>query len=130
MDTLARDRQVIDQALDANPAAENVQVNLVLPRRIAEAVRELLQLHLSEGDAMVVPVGHFFTPNEAAALLGVSRPTVYKYMDDDRLEFVRVGKHRRIPALALARFPNEEKTRRRNALDELANFSNEHGLVD
>lgn len=129
-DTLMRDSQAIDRALRAAPDAAEVQVDLVLPRKVAEAVRELLRVHMGGGEALIVPTHSFFTPTEAAEVLGVSRPTVYKFMDSGRLDFVPVGTHRRIPAEALSRFRIEEGARRDQALDELAAFSNEHGLVD
>jgi excisionase family DNA binding protein len=42
-----------------------------------------------------------YTVPEAAAVLGLSRATVYRLMGEGRLESVRVGRARRIPQEAI-----------------------------
>lgn len=44
------------------------------------------------------------TPTEAAAILSVGRTTVYELMRDGDLEFVELGRGRRIKLAALAAF--------------------------
>ncbi|HXG71255.1 helix-turn-helix domain-containing protein [Plantibacter sp. RU18] len=45
-----------------------------------------------------------FTPEEAAESLGVGRSTIYDLMRLKRLNSVRIGRSRRIPATALREF--------------------------
>ena len=45
-----------------------------------------------------------FTPNQAAELLGMSRPHLLSFMDGGALAFTRVGSHRRIAAADLVDF--------------------------
>jgi len=45
-----------------------------------------------------------YTVEEAAELLSVSRCKVYELISDELLYSVKVGRSRRVPAVALARF--------------------------
>lgn len=46
----------------------------------------------------------FRTINDSAAMLGISRTTIYKLLDDGELTSVKIGKARRIPADSLAAY--------------------------
>lgn len=45
-----------------------------------------------------------YTPVEAAEKLGLGRSTVYELLSTKRLESVKIGRNRRIPAAALDEF--------------------------
>lgn len=65
-----------------------------------------------------------------AAILGVSRPQVYKMIDEGLIEDRPVGKHHRIPAPSLARFQEQQKKRSLAAMAELTNLSNDLGFTE
>ena len=46
----------------------------------------------------------FRTINDSAAMLGVSRTTIYKLLDEGELTSVKIGKARRIPSDCLAAY--------------------------
>ena len=91
---LPDDVQALRDALDTSPDA--VTVTLSLTRSSAEKVLELLEAEHSTG-ALVVPVKDLVTSTDAAAMLGMSRPTLMKLVDAGTIDHVRVGTHRRIP---------------------------------
>lgn len=49
------------------------------------------------------------SPAEAAELLGVSRPMVYRYIDDGLLEDHKVGSYHRIPAASVQQLREERR---------------------
>jgi len=68
---------------------------LSLPRQAAALIETLLD-HLSQGERVaVLTEDQELSPNEAASLLGVSRPLVVHRMEIGDLPFRWVGKHRR-----------------------------------
>lgn len=54
--------------------------------------------------AAVLEQDAHYTPNQAAELLGMSRPHLLSFMDGGALAFTRVGTHRRIAATDLVDF--------------------------
>lgn len=68
---------------------------LSLPPKAASLVEALLG-HLSRGERVaVLTEGQELSPNDAASILGVSRPLVVHRMEIGDLPFRYVGKHRR-----------------------------------
>ena len=68
---------------------------LTLPSEAASLIEALLG-HLSQGERVaVLTEDQELSPNDAASILGVSRPLVVHRMDIGDLPFRYVGKHRR-----------------------------------
>jgi hypothetical protein len=68
---------------------------LSLPPEAASLIESLLS-HLSQGERIaVLTENQELSPNDAASILGVSRPLVVHRMDVGDLPFRYIGKHRR-----------------------------------
>jgi len=68
---------------------------LFLPPEAASMIKAILG-HLSQGERVaVLTENQELSPNDAASILGVSRPLVVHRMDIGDLPFRYVGKHRR-----------------------------------
>jgi excisionase family DNA binding protein len=124
---LADGVQVLRAALD--DSRDSVSVTLELPRKSAEKVLALLDAERTTG-AVVLPIKELFTTTEAAAMLGISRPTLMKLIDAGEIAHTKVGTHHRVPAQALLDYQRARRVRRQHAAEALAAFSNEIGLVD
>jgi excisionase family DNA binding protein len=51
--------------------------------------------------------GEFYTPEQLAELLQVSKPAIYKWAQEGRIQVVRIGRTVRIPAAEVARLIRE-----------------------
>ncbi len=95
----------------AKPGGEKVAVEL--PARVLEAMRGLLAKLVETNEVLLVNEEAELSPEDAAKVLGISRPLVYKRMDDGRLPFRQVGTHRRVSLRdVLALKPSEDRRRR------------------
>ncbi|MGJ3263859.1 MAG: helix-turn-helix domain-containing protein [Salinarimonas sp.] len=92
--------------------ASGREVELALSAATAGTLATVLE-RLGEGEGLVV-LGEEdeLTPEQAATVLGISRPVVYHRMDTDRLPYRQVGTHRRVnlkDVLALQASENERR---------------------
>lgn len=67
-----------------------------LTSTLLATIREVLARAIESDEYVVVSQQAELSPEEAAKVLGVSRPLVYHRMDSGRLPFREVGTHRRV----------------------------------
>lgn len=85
--------------------------------------------HMANGDAVtVVPVQAEVTAQQAAEILGVSRPFLIRLIDEGKVACRMVGTHRRIPLPDLLAFKQANKAQRRALAAELTAEAQELGL--
>jgi excisionase family DNA binding protein len=101
---------------------------LALPRSAVELLARVLA-HMAAGQAVsVVPAHAELTTQQAADLLNVSRPYLIGLLDDGKIEYRKVGKHRRVRADSLMDYKRQDDHERREAADELTRLNREMGL--
>ena len=84
---------------------------------------------MAQGNAVsIVPVHHELTTQQAAGLLGVSRPHLVKLVDAGEIPHHKTGSHRRIYFEDLMRYRGLRDAQRSEALRELTRKSAEYGL--
>jgi excisionase family DNA binding protein len=108
------------------PAGEQ----LVLPAEVFELLRTVVQA-MGRGEAVfVTPVHHRVTTQEAADILGVSRPTLIKLLDAGEIPFEQPGRHRRILLTDLDAYRERQSQRRRDALDRMVEIVEEADMYE
>ncbi|MGW0667323.1 helix-turn-helix domain-containing protein [Streptomyces sp. NPDC002746] len=99
-----------------------------LPPEVYEALMVVVRA-LSEGKAVTVaPVNTTLTTQEAADLLGVSRPTFVKILDEGEVPYSRPGRHRRVLLADVLQYKERRRTRRGRGLDKLIEQTEDAGL--
>lgn len=104
------------------------------PIELPDAVYELLLRILDgmqQGKAIfIIPVMQDLTTQQAAAMLGVSRPFFVKLLESGAITFHLTGTHRRVYLKDLLAYKEHRDRERRKALDQMAKEAEDLGLYD
>lgn len=91
-----------------------------LPAEIYRALRHVVEA-LQQGLAVAVaPLTQTLTTQQAADLLGVSRPTLVKLLDEGKIPFERAGSHRRVLLRDLLTYREQRRAAQYAALEATA----------
>ncbi len=101
---------------------------LELPAQALRLFAEMLGMMAQRRPVMLVPQNHELTTQDAAAFLNVSRPFVIKEIEGGRLRCRKVGRHRRIEFDELRRYQAAQRAQSEEALQKLADLSQDLGL--
>ena len=107
-------------------AAKEETLQLPVP-----AVQMLVRIleEMARGNAVtLIPVHAELTTQEAADMLNISRPSLIQLLDEGKIEYRKVGTHRRIRFDALMAYKRQSDAERRAALAELAAYDQEIGI--
>jgi excisionase family DNA binding protein len=91
-----------------------------LPVEVYKVVYQVVEAMRAGLAVTVAPQAQKITTQQAADLLGVSRPTLIKMLDAKRIPFDRVGSHRRILLRDVLAFRNRRREEQYAALEETA----------
>ncbi|WP_433516257.1 helix-turn-helix domain-containing protein [Nonomuraea sp. CA-143628] len=109
-----------------SPAGERI----VLPEEVVDVVR-LVVLAMAAGQAVTIAPQHqTLTTQEAADLLGISRPTVVRLLDRGEIPYQQPGRHRRILLRDVLAYQERRRHDRRASLDRLVELSEDADLYE
>lgn len=105
---------------------------LPLPLPAYEVLRQVAAAMKRGASVSVEPIDRRLTTQQAADLLGVSRNTLIRLLDEHELPFERLGqsRHRRLRLRDVLAYRDRKHTDRRGRLDEMARQADEDGLCD
>lgn len=78
----------------------------------------------------IVPIASEVTTQAAAEMLGCSRPHLVKLLEDGKIAFTKVGKHRRIKLEDIMKYRNQMKMQQKQNIIDIMNLDEEAGLYD
>lgn len=103
---------------------------IILPKMAVELLGEILK-SMSEGIPIsIVPEATEVTTQKAAEIIGCSRPHLVKLLETGEIEFIKVGKHRRINIEDVYKYKLKMKETQKQRIIEMMNFDEEIGLYD
>ncbi len=109
---------------------EETQDKIVIPSRALMLLGDILKA-MSEGKPIsIVPVATEVTTQKAAEILGCSRPHLVKLLEEGAIDFVKVGKHRRILFEDVMQYKQKMKEEQKKHIIDMMNQDEELGLYD
>ncbi len=116
------------RTMRVQPEGTREQVTVTVPTEAFELFLDILT-EMANGNAVsVVPVHVELTTQQAADMLGVSRPFLVALLDEGKLPYRMVGTHRRIRAGDVLVYKEKDAAYRQSIADELTAEAEKHGL--
>ncbi len=104
--------------------------HLVLPPEVFEVLRGVIEAMASGQAVTIAPVHQRLTTQEAADLLGISRPTLVKLLEAGEIPFEQPGRHRRVRLADVLSYRERASAERRAALDHMVEIADEADLYE
>jgi prevent-host-death family protein len=101
---------------------------LEVPSPVFDALVQVATAMAHGQGVTVMPQNALLTTQEAAELLGISRPTLVRLLRDGEIPFEQRGRHRRIMLADLLTYQESMRQERRETLDRMAREGQEAGL--
>jgi excisionase family DNA binding protein len=103
---------------------------ILLPQVLNDFLVRVLDGMMQGKAITLMPEDETFTTQAAANYLGMSRQFLVKLLEEDAIPFHNVGTHRRILFKDLRDYAQKRDSKRRQALDSLADEVRKAGLYD
>ena len=103
---------------------------VTLPDELTQALRTVVEAMYHGQAVTVASQAMRLTTQQAADVLGVSRPTLVKLLDEGRIPYETPNRHRRIRLADVLTFQATRRSERRGGLDELSRDAQDLGLYD
>lgn len=103
---------------------------IILPLKALNLLGEILKA-MSQGKPIsIVPIATEVTTQRAAEILGCSRPYLVKLLEEGKIEYTKVGKHRRIKYEDVIDYKKKMKEEQKKRLIEIMHADEDLGLYD
>ncbi len=101
---------------------------IALPYSIVRILFNALQEMAKGHSVTLLPVNTELTTHQAAELMRVSRPSLIKMLDENKLPYRKIGAHRRIRYDDVLHYLEIERARRKKVMEELVAETEKLGL--
>jgi excisionase family DNA binding protein len=113
---------------DQRVALTNGTQNVDLPSELRALLADVVRTMRRGQGLTIAPLGQRLTTQEAADLLGVSRPTLVKLLDRGAIPYEQPSRHRRLRLADVLAFRDQRRQEQRMALRDLARSAQDMDL--
>ena len=129
-DQVSELRDLLQKEGRARLVGRGGEPSVELPDAIFGMLVEIVGL-MQQGKAVsIVPFTQELTTQQAAELIGVSRPFLVKLLEAGKIAFHQAGTHRRVYLKDLLEYKQQRDRDRHEALDRMAREAEADGLYD
>ena len=109
---------------------EETKDKIKIPLKALKLLGNILKA-MSQGKYIsMVPVATEVTTQKAAEMLGCSRPHLVKLLEEGKIEYTLVGRHRRIKFEDVLKYRDQMKKEQKQHIIDIMNADEETGLYD
>lgn len=109
---------------------EETKDKIVVPVRALKLLGDILKA-MGQGKIIsLMPVATEVTTQKAAEILGCSRPHLVKLLEERKINYTKVGRHRRIKVEDVMQYKNKMKEEQKQHIIDIMHFDEEIGLYD
>lgn len=101
-----------------------------LPEEVYSALRQVVDAMREGHSVTLAPTSKALTSQQAADLIGISRPTLIKLLNENKIPYARVGTHRRIALSDALSYREDRRRRQYAALEALSTAIDESESID
>jgi len=123
---------VITQLHTDNPEIEieETKEKIRIPLKALKLLAKILKATSQGKPISIVPIATEMTTQAAADLLGCSRPHVVKLLEEGKIEYTKIGKHRRVKFEDIIAYRKRKKEKQAELLIKIMKADEESGLYD
>ena len=123
---------VLEGLKSKNPEIEieETEEKIKIPLHALKLLAKILKATSQGKTISVVPIATEMTTQAAAEFLGCSRPHLVKLLEEGKIAFTKVGKHRRVQFEDVANYRKKMKSRQKELLIDIMKSDEEIGLYD
>lgn len=112
--------------IEIEETAEKIKIPLSALKLLGDILKAM-----GEGKMIsIVPIATEMTTQAASEILGCSRPHLVKLLEEGKIAFTKVGKHRRIKFDDIVNYRQEMKQQQKQHIIDIMNSDEETGLYD
>lgn len=112
--------------IEIEETSEKIKIPLSALKLLGDILKAMGQGKLIS----LVPIATEITTQAAAEILGCSRPHLVKLLEDGKIAFTKVGKHRRIKFDDIMAYKKLMKEQQKQHIIDIMNLDEETGLYD
>ena len=115
-----------DTEIEIEETKNKIKIPLIALKLLGDILKAM-----GEGKPIsIVPIATEVTTQKAAEILGCSRPHLIKLLEEGKIEFTKVGKHRRIMFDDIMNYKKQMKESQKKHITDIMNSDEEMGLYD
>lgn len=125
-------KTVVKEIKDQSPEIEieGNQDKIKIPLKALKLLAEILKAMGDGKPISIVPIAAEMTTQSAAEFLGCSRPHLVKLLEQGKIPFTKIGKHRRVRVEDISKYKNQMKKEQEALIIQMMKSDEGSGLYD
>jgi len=122
----------LEKVLTENPEIEIEETSqkIKIPLKALKLLAKILEATSQGKSISLVPIATEMTTQAAAELLGCSRPHFVKLLEEGKIPFTKIGRHRRVKFEDVKNYKQIKKENQEKLLIEMMSADEDLGLYD